>query len=161
MKILIFIEGTILVHKNSRGLTRDEIVKQVKEKEPSVREYSSYFPIGNAPEKIQNWKDGGSAIIYLTSRTAPEEVAAIRCVLEKYRFPKGELVYRRNGETYANVAERITPDILIEDDCESIGGEVEMTYPHIRSDLRTRIKSIVVKEFSGIDHLPDNLSALS
>jgi len=58
------------------------------------------------------------------------------------------------------VAERVMPDILIEDDCESIGGESEMTYPHIREDLKQKIKSIVVKEFQGIDHLPDSLTAL-
>jgi len=52
------------------------------------------------------------------------------------------------------------PDILIEDDCESIGGESEMIYPHIREDLKQKIKSIVVKEFQGIDHLPDSLTAL-
>jgi hypothetical protein len=58
------------------------------------------------------------------------------------------------------VAERTLPDILIEDDCECIGGESEMTYPHIRQELKSMIKSIVVKEFSGIDHLPDALSEL-
>jgi len=58
------------------------------------------------------------------------------------------------------VAERVMPDILIEDDCESIGGESEMIYPHIREDLKQKIKSIVVKEFQGIDHLPDSLTAL-
>ncbi len=49
---------------------------------------------------------------------------------------------------------------IIEDDCESIGGEKEMTYPGIKSELKTRIKSIVVKEFGGIDHLPGDVSAL-
>ena len=58
------------------------------------------------------------------------------------------------------MAERETPDILIEDDCESIGGEKEMTYPHIREDLKSKIKSLVVKEFGGIDHLPDNIRML-
>ncbi len=48
------------------------------------------------------------------------------------------------------------PGIIIEDDCESIGGEVEITYPHIKSELKARIQSIVVKEFSGIDNLPDS-----
>lgn len=59
-----------------------------------------------------------------------------------------------------DVAERVLPDILIEDDCESIGGEKEMTYPHIKPELKTRIKSIVIKEFCGLDHLPDEVSAL-
>jgi len=41
-----------------------------------------------------------------------------------------------------------------------IGGEAEMTYSHIRPELQSKIKSIVVKEFQGIDHLPDSLTAL-
>lgn len=52
------------------------------------------------------------------------------------------------------------PDVLIEDDCESIGGEKEMVYPHIKPELRTKIKSIVVEEFEGIDHLPDEIDLL-
>lgn len=52
------------------------------------------------------------------------------------------------------------PDILIEDDCGSIGGEPEMTYPHIDPKKKRQIKSIVVKEFSGIDNLPDKLEEL-
>ena len=56
--------------------------------------------------------------------------------------------------------ERAQPDILIEDNCESIAGEVEMTYPQLRPELRSRIKTIVVEEFGGIDHLPDKLATL-
>ncbi|MBU1868283.1 hypothetical protein KJ608_02360 [Patescibacteria group bacterium] len=52
------------------------------------------------------------------------------------------------------------PDILVEDDCESIGGEQEMTYTHIRPSLKEKIKSAVVKEFNGIDHLPDSIQEL-
>ena len=52
------------------------------------------------------------------------------------------------------------PDILIEDDCESIGAD-EITYPHIREDLKTKIKSVVVREFQGINHLPDSIEELS
>ena len=52
------------------------------------------------------------------------------------------------------------PDVLIEDDCESIGGKDEMTITHVKPDLKKKIKSIVVKEFSGLDHLPDKISAL-
>ena len=35
-KILIFTEGTIIVHKNAIGRSRKEIVKQVEENEKSV-----------------------------------------------------------------------------------------------------------------------------
>ena len=70
------------------------------------------------------------------------------------------MYFRQRGESYAQVAERVRPDILIEDDCESIGSESEMTYPHVRSELKTGIKSVVVKEFGGIDHMPDDIEAL-
>jgi len=42
MKILIFTEGTIIMHKNGVGHTRDEIVRQVEAKEESVYDYESY-----------------------------------------------------------------------------------------------------------------------
>jgi hypothetical protein len=48
----------------------------------------------------------------------------------------------------------------MEDDCESIGGTEQMTITRVRPDIKNRIKSIVVKENGGIDHLPDNLEAL-
>ncbi|OGE71166.1 hypothetical protein A2617_01400 [Candidatus Daviesbacteria bacterium RIFOXYD1_FULL_41_10] len=56
--------------------------------------------------------------------------------------------------------ENVLPDILIEDDCESIGGEIEMCYPNIKPEIKEKIKHIIVKEFQGIDHLPDNLDEL-
>jgi hypothetical protein len=105
--------------------------------------------------------ESGATILYLTSRRTPEEVQIIRNVLEKHSFPMGELLFREAGEEYKDVAERALPDIIVEDDCESIGGEEEMTYPRVRPALKARIKSIVVKEFGGIDHLPDDLTSLS
>lgn len=53
------------------------------------------------------------------------------------------------------------PDVLIEDDCESIGGEAEMTYPKLGSEARKKISSVVVKEFQGIDELPDSPEQLA
>jgi hypothetical protein len=52
------------------------------------------------------------------------------------------------------------PNVIVEDDCESIGGEAEMTYPGMRPELKSKIKSVVVKESGGIDHLPDSLTEL-
>jgi len=51
------------------------------------------------------------------------------------------------------------PDILIEDDCESIIGEKEITVTFVNPKVKQK-KSVVIKEFSGIDNLPDNLSEL-
>jgi len=70
------------------------------------------------------------------------------------------MLFRAVSEGYGEVASREQPDILIEDDCESIGGGPEMTYPHLSPDVEPKVKSIVVKEFSGIDSLPDDISEL-
>ncbi len=135
MKILVFTEGTTI-------------------------NYVLKIPRGNAPAKVQSWKNQGAEIAYLTSRTNPDEIEIVKHLLEQYNFPRGELFYRREGEEYKDVAERILPDVLVEDDCSTIGGEIEMTHPHIKPELKAKIKSVVVKDGGGIDHLPHNLSDL-
>lgn len=155
---MVFTEGTILMHRSGASLTREEMVKQVINGDESVHDYKSYIPNGNALEKIKKWVSNGAEIYYLTSRRG-KQVKEIKSVLDKYDFPStSNLCYRNPFEGYADVAVRIMPDILIEDDCESIGGEMEMTYPHIPDKNKKRIKSVVVKEFSGIDGLPDRIS---
>ncbi|MBI2574054.1 MAG: hypothetical protein HYV78_01520 [Candidatus Wildermuthbacteria bacterium] len=160
MKIIIFTEGTILMHRGAVGHTREEIVQQVIHKESSVGDYSTYAPIKGAVEKIKKWVDQGAEIVYMTSRRRQKEVRQIRDVLDAYHFPKGTVKYRGWFEKYKDVAESIMPDVLIEDDCESIGGEKEMTYSRIKPELKKSITSIIVKEFGGIDHLPDGMSFL-
>lgn len=158
MKIMVFTEGTIFTHSNWIGLTREETVRRVKEGEGP--DYAGTIPIGNASEKIRAWSNAGAEICYLTSRRSLDEVEQVREVLQHYDFPKGQLFFRLEGEEYKEAAERALPDILIEDDCESIGGEIEMTYPHIRPEIKMKIISIIVKEFGGIDHLSESLSGL-
>ncbi|OGG21367.1 hypothetical protein A3D03_05605 [Candidatus Gottesmanbacteria bacterium RIFCSPHIGHO2_02_FULL_40_13] len=175
MKILVFTEGTILMHSTCGGITREQRAQQSKNRVRtyintllkqvsrirSIHDYRNYIPVGNAVKKLNNWKRQEAEIYYLTSRTAPEEIADIQSVLNKYNFPDNQnLLYRKQGEQYKDVAERLLPDIIVEDDCESIGGEIEMTYPHIRADLKSKIKSIIVKEFGGIDHLPNDIKEL-
>lgn len=160
MKILIFTEGTIIMHKNAQGKSREEIAKQSAENEESLNNFASYIPIGNAPEKIKVWQEQGAEICYLTSRREPKEIEDIKNVLNKYHFPESKLYFRKDNEEYKDVAERVSPDILIEDDCESIGGEEEMTYTHINPEIQKRIKFIKIKEFSGIDHLVKNINIL-
>ena len=126
----------------------------------SMRDYVNYVPIKNAVKKLQNWKTQGAEIVYLTSRKIPSEVKNIKGVLKKYNFPDGELFFREKDEEYNDVAERVVPNILIEDDCESIGGIDEMTITHVNPAIKAKIKSIPVKEFGGIDHLPDTLDEL-
>lgn len=144
MKILIFTEGTVLMHGSAKGKTREEIVQQSKEfgiqmEEKSlvfqdtvnygidpggIHDYQNYVPVYNAVEKIKKWKSQGAMIFYLSSRRVKGEIEAIRDVLQKYDFPDFQnLLYRQQGEDYKDVAEKLMPDILIEDDCESIGGK--------------------------------------
>jgi len=160
MKILIFTEGTIIMHKTAIGHSREKIVKQVKDEQESVHDYGSYVPIGNAVKKLQNWKNDGAEILYLTSRKKLDEVKQIQNVLKKFNFPDGQLLFRQKNEEYKDIAEKIIPDVLIEDDCESIGGIDEMTITHVKPEVKKKITSILIKEFGGIDHLPDKISAL-
>ena len=182
MKILVFTEGTVLMHALAKDLVREERVKQSREagiqreerniafesntppqKVPlgSVYDLESYIPVSHAVEKLRTWKVQGMEIIYLTSRRIKSEMETIKKVLDKYHFPDSQNIYfRKQGENYKGVAERLIPDILIEDDCESIGGEKEMVYPHMENEFKSKIKSIVIKEFEGIDHLPNDISLL-
>jgi len=150
------------MHRNAKGLAQDEITRQVMEGDESLHDYASYIPVGNAAEKLQQWKGQGARICYLSSHKNAENVADDKFVLKKYAFPDGRIFYRRNREEYKDVVERIRPlpDVIVEDDCESIGGKAEMVYPNLRPELKNKIKSIVVKEFKGIDHTPDSISEL-
>ncbi|NIO44661.1 MAG: hypothetical protein GTN36_03865 [Candidatus Aenigmarchaeota archaeon] len=123
--------------------------------ESNIQDYSSYIPIKNAVKKLKLWKEKGIEILYLTSRTKPKEIQQIKNVLKKHNFPQGKLFFRR-GEEYKNVVERIKPDVFIDDDCKSIGGnDIKKLI-----DPKLNIKIIIVKEFGGINNLPDNPSEL-
>ncbi len=173
MKLLVFLHGTTIMHKNAAGHMREEIVRQVINGDSSVKDFASYIPVGGAPEKLQKWKKQGAEVMYLSALTASENarkdekvskknLSIDKLVLEKNNFPKGKICHRRIGETYKDVIERLKPlpEIMIEDDCESIGGKSEMTYPNLKPEIKAKIKSIVVKEFGGIENLPDEVSKL-
>lgn len=160
------------MHKNAQGRTREEIVKQVLNKDPSIYDYISHIPIGKASLKIKTWEKGGAEICYLSALTESKRARGDEIIgkeglkidnflLKKYNFPVGKIYHREPGEQYSDVVKKIRPlpDILIEDDCESIG-KGEITYFSLPQDVKSKIKSIIVKEFGGIDHLPDKISDL-
>ena len=171
MKILIFLQGTLIMHSDGIGKSREEIIEQVKAQSESVRDFASYVPIGDAAKKLSSWAKQGGEIYYLSALTENKKVrgdeivdkeglAVDQEILRRYGFPKGKIYHRQVGESYAQITEKIMPDILIEDDCESIGGKKEMTITFIKPEIKQKIKSIVVKEFGGIDHLPNDLGEL-
>jgi len=108
MKVLVFTEGTVLMHASAKGVSRQDRVKQSKaagiQREErnlvfesnavapkatsgSVYDLENYIPIGNAVEKLRSWKQQGAEIVYLTSRRIKSEIETIKRVLEKYHFP--------------------------------------------------------------------------
>jgi hypothetical protein len=133
--ILVFTEGTTTMHSSPA----------------KIKDYSSYIPVKNAVKKLKTWKEKGCEISYLTSRILQSEIKQVEEVLKKFNFPNGTLYHRKKEEEYKDVVERLRPDIFIDDDCESIGGNdiKKLVNPKLN------IKIIIVKEFSGIDHLPD------
>jgi hypothetical protein len=160
MYLLVFLHGTVLMHCSGVGCDRAARVRQCREGDPSIREYATYVPVDGAVAKLAAWRRQEAKISYLSSHRRIEHVLMDVYVLRHHAFPEGQVCYRSAGETYQDVVARILPDVLIEDDCESIGGAVEMITPHLPPDLRARIVSIVVPEFGGIDHLPDDITTL-
>lgn len=160
IKMLILLHGTTIMHKSAIGKNRKERVKQSLEREKSVLDYASYVPIGNAVKKLAGWKQQGAEIIYLSSHEKGKDVEKDKIVLKRFNFPMGKVAFRKKGASYKNIAEELIPDILIEDDCESIGGKKEMTITFVSPEIKKKIKSIVVKEFEGLDHLSDNAYSL-
>ncbi len=148
------------MHRGAKGLARERIVKQIVEGDASIHDYASYVPVGNAAGKLQEWKRQGAKICYLSSHKSTRDVEIDRSVLNKYGFPDGQIFFRRSREEYKDVVERIRPlpNLIVEDNCESIGGEVEMVYPNLKPEVKDKIRSLVVKEFQGIDRIPDKIS---
>ena len=134
MKIMIFIEGTTFYTK------------------PVLFLFSKYGykPIGNAVEVI-NSLHGKGHYIFLCSYVHRSRYNFIKSVIDFYGIDYTEILCRGKAEKYSDIVERIRPDVLIEDDCKSIGGVKNCCINDVREDIRANIKSIIVPEFSGID----------
>ena len=117
--------------------------------------------IGNATAKLRAWQERGATISYLSSRRDRESLDDVRWALRDGGAPDGELFFRQGSEHYGQAAERALPDVIVEDDCKSIGGAVEMTYPKLSPKFKARTGSVVVAEGNGIDHLPDDPAELA
>lgn len=141
--ILLFTEGTIIKPKSWFSLYN----------------HKSYIPIGNAVKIIRAWQQQGADIIYCTSRRK-KQADDIAGLLKKYGFAGSFLIARDVKESYKDIVEMVSPDILIEDDCKSIGGAWQMCITNINQELKDKIKSIVVPEFKGIDNLPTDMDQL-
>lgn len=162
MRIIVFLHGTTIMHRGAIGVPVEEVSRRViRGEDNSVSDFESYVPVGNAVRKLANWRDQGADLLYFSSHRTPADVEKDRLVMSRYGFPVGTILYRSiEGESYASIAEKVSPDAIVEDDCVSIGGEPEMIHPNMSGEARKKVKSIVVREFGGIDHLPDDLDKL-
>lgn len=141
--IMIFAEGTILKPKSWLSLYY----------------HDNYIPIGNAVDIIEKWQHQGANIIYCTSRRKKQAVK-LAALLRKLGFTGISLIVREQKEAYKDIVEILQPDILIEDDCRSIGGAWQMCITKVKPEIKAKIVSIVVPEFKGIDTLPHVLEEL-
>lgn len=141
--IMIFVEGTILKPKSWLSLYN----------------HKAYVPIGNSVKIIKSWHQQGANIIYCTSRKK-KSADDIANLLKCYGFVGTFLAVRERRESYKDIVEGLLPDILIEDDCKSIGGEWQMCITKVKPEIRKNIIAVAVPEFKGIDHLPTDIKIL-
>jgi hypothetical protein len=159
-RILVFLHGTSIMHRNAFGLSRDDIIQQIIDGvDDSISDFASYIPISNVVKKLTTWQNQGAEILYLSSHKSLQNVKKDEIVIKKYDFPKGPIFYRKEKDWRLPIKEA-KPDIIIEDDCESIGGVHQMTYPNLNQEWKSKLISIIVKEFGGIDNLPDDINEL-
>lgn len=137
-KIMIFVEGTILKPKHNNFFSRINM--------------NGYIPISNAIDTLKNWQEQGYEIIYLTSQTGRRAMRMAQH-LDELGFVGSMVGYRQRYQDYITLIKEELPDILIEDDCESIGGENYMCSANLSDELKSKIKIIKVKEFEGIDNV--------
>lgn len=134
MRIMIFIEGTTFY-------TRPLLFLFTK---------YGYKPIGNAVKTVNSLYEKGHEI-YLCSYVCKARYDFIKKIADFYGMNYTEILCRNRGETYSEIVEQLKPDILIEDDCKSIGGLKECCITHVKKEIKRNIQSIIVPEYAGID----------
>lgn len=160
MNILIFLHGTSIMHAAGQHVSREECVRQVRDGEPSVRDYRSYVPTPGAVEKVEAWCRHGASVAYFSSHRREEDIAADQVVLRRHGFPEGPVHARQSGESYGAAVERLHPDLVVEDDCESIGGAPETIASQLTAAAARKICCLAVLEFAGLGALPDDPAKL-
>lgn len=74
---------------------------------------------------VEAWQEQGASIIYCTSRKK-KQADDIAALIKRFGFSGVFLAVREQKEKYNEIVEALKPDILIEDDCKSIGGAWQM-----------------------------------
>ena len=160
MKVMIFLHGTAIMHAAAAGRPRAERVRQSSQRDPSVTDYAAYLPTEAAADKARAWQQHGADICYLSSHRAAADARTDGEVLARHGFPAGPVLFRADGEGYADVVRRAGADVVVEDDCESIGGRAKTTTAGLARSPGAAVRCVVVPEFGGLAHLPDDPAEL-
>jgi len=160
MRVMVFLHGTSIMHGAAAGRPRANRVMQVIGKDPSVIDLASYVPTEGAVAKVAAWQRGGAEICYLSSHRTAAAAAIDTAVLSTHGFPAGTVYFRAHGESYADVARRWLADVVVEDDCESIGGRPQTTAFALARAPGPEVACVVIPEFGGMAHLPDDPAEL-
>jgi hypothetical protein len=160
MKVGVFLHGTAIMHAAAAGVGRDERVRQVRRGDPTVRDFASYVPTPGTAEKLAAWERHGATLVYLSSHRRPDGIRADESVIRRHGFPAGPVHGRQEGEDYGPLVERLGLDVLVEDNCESIGGTARTCASQLSSAGRQSVLCVIMPEFSGLAGLPDNPARL-
>ena len=160
MKIGVFLHGTAIMHAAAAGVERDERVRQVRRRDPSVQDFASYVPTPGTAAKLAAWQRHGAILVYLSSHHRQHDIRADESVIHRHRFPVGPVHGRQQGKDYGPLVERLRFDVLVEDNCESIGGAAQTCAAQLSSAARESVRCIVLPEFSGLADLPDDPAEL-
>lgn len=161
VRILVFLHGTAIMHPTAAGRPRAERVRQSQQRDRAVLDFAAYVPTEAAVEKVGTWQRHGAVICYLSSHTTAAGAELDRAVLARHGFPAGTMFFRRPGESYAAVTRRAAADVVVEDDRESIGGRSQTTAASLAAAPGDAVACVIVPEFGGLAHLPDNPTQLA
>jgi hypothetical protein len=144
------------MHAAAAAVGRSERVDQVRRRDPTVRAFDSYVPTPGTVQKLVAWSERGAALFYLSARRRRRELDDDEMVVRRSGFPPGPVCGRRGEETYGELVERLELEVVVEDDCESIGGAAQTIAAQLTPSQRVSIRCIVVPEFIGLGMLPDD-----
>lgn len=115
-------------------------------------EFEAFALLGNAVEIVNTWQNEGHDI-YLCSYVRKGRYDIIKSIIDFYGMKYTDILCRSKGEQYREIVEQLKSDILIEDDCKSIGGHKESCITNVKKELKSKIQSVIVPEFKGIDDI--------
>jgi hypothetical protein len=160
MKVGVFLHGTAIMHAAAARVDRGERVQQVLRHDPSVADFASYVPTPGTAAKLAAWARRGTTIVYLSSHRHRDGIRADESVIRRYGFPAGPVHGRQEGEDYGALVTRLALDLLVEDDCQSIGGATQTCAAQLSAAAAQSIRCVVLPEFLGLAGLPDDPAEL-